>query len=130
MASSSESEDERVIAISGAEQSLGVEKDLYKTGQSSGSRRSLGSAGQSLGEASSCGQGQSYPRDDRLIQELRKMESSLKSSIEAVSNRVRRLEADRAGPPAKKRATTESSSHWADRDDMVDGLATPRWSRL
>ena len=55
------------------------------------------------------------------------MESSLKSSIEAVSNRVLRLEADRAAP-AKKRATTESRSHWADRDDMVDGSATPRWS--
>ena len=116
----SESEDDRSIAILGAEQSFGIEKDLNKTRQNSRSRRSVGSTGHSLGEASSHSQGQSYPQDDRLSQELRRMKTSLKSSIEAVSNRVYQLEANCAGPPAKKRAMTESHSHWAACNDMVD----------
>ena len=124
---SSESEDEGIIYVSvDVEQSLGVDTDPKKAGQSSGSLGLKRSVGHSLDKASVRGPGQSSPQDDRLIQELRRMESSLKSSIEAVSNRVDRLEANCAGPPLKKRATTESRRHWADRDDTVDQSVSPR----
>ena len=115
-----ESEDGIDVSIPvDTEQSLGVGKDLDRARQSSGSQRSKGSARQSLGKASRLGQGQSSSQDDPLIWELRRMESSLKSSIEAVSNRMERLEAERGSPSAKKRARAESHRHWIDRNDTV-----------
>ena len=125
---SSESKDGIDVSIpEDTEQSLGVREDLDRAGQSSGSQRSKGSAGQSLGKASSRGQGQSSSQDDPLIRELRRMESSLKSSIESVSNRMDRLEADHGGPPARKKARTEHPYHWADRNDVVDYSAAVQW---
>ena len=55
------------------------------------------------------------------------MESSPKSSVEALSNRVERLEAERSSPPARKRARAESHRHWTDRDDTVDYSTAVRW---
>ena len=86
---SSESEDKGTIYIPvDIEQSLSIDTDPRKAGQSSRSRGPKRSIRQSLDKASVCSSGQSFPQDDHLIQELRRMESSLKSSIEVVSNRV------------------------------------------
>ena len=55
------------------------------------------------------------------------MESSLKSSIEAVLNRVERLEAKCGSPPARKWIRAESHRHWTDCDITVDYSAAVWW---
>ena len=80
------------------------------------------SASQSAGPS---GAGQSS--DQLIIGELRRMESSLSSTIKAVSDRVDRLSETVYGPPAKKRPAESGQGHWADRQDQAPDTAI-HWS--
>ena len=70
--------------------------------------------------------GQSSQRDDLVLKELRR----LNSSMEQISDRVRHLES--IAPPASKRRATESRrsvEDWADREDDDPGdRDDPQWS--
>ena len=68
------------------------------------------SAGQLVGGQSS---------DHNLIAELRRMESSLSSSIRSVSDRVDRLSETVYGPTSRKRPAESGQVHWADRRDRA-----------
>ena len=59
-----------------------------------------------------------------IIEEIRRMESSLSSSIRTVSDRVDRLSETVYGPPpAKRRPAEPVSLNWSDRCDCgIDGL--------
>ena len=71
----------------------------------------------------------SRKRNLSTVKELRRMESSLNSSINEVTDKVCRLEAKQPGPPTKKQATEHHPESWAvGEDGDLSNVPLINWS--